>query len=183
MSDTAQSIGRASGAGIGWGVLTLILGILAIAAPLLSGIAVSTMIGILVFIAGVSQLIWAFGASSFGKGVLTFLFGGISIVAGVLFVARPLLGLATITFLLVFYFVADGISNIISAFTVRPAAGWGFMVFGGIVSLLLGFLIWRQWPLSGAWAVGVLVGIRLIFSGWGMIMLGAMGRAATKEMG
>jgi len=183
MNDTAQSIRRASGAGIGWGVLTLVLGILAIAAPLVSGIAVSTMIGFLVFIAGVFQLIWAFGASSFGKGVLTFLFGGISIVAGVMFVARPLLGLATITFLLVLYFVADGISDIISAFAVRPAAGWGFMVFGGIVSLLLGFLIWRQWPLSGAWAVGVLVGIRLIFSGWGMIMLGTMGRAAAKELG
>ena len=183
MSDTVQSIRQASGASIGWGALTLILGILAIAAPLVSGIAVSTMIGILVLIAGVFQLIWAFGAPSLGKGVLTFLFGGISIVAGVMFVARPLLGLATITFLLVLYFVADGISDIISAFAVRPAAGWGFMVFGGIVSLLLGFLIWRQWPLSGAWAVGVLVGIRLIFSGWGMIMLGTMGRAAAKELG
>ena len=66
------------------------------------------------------------------------------------------------------------------AFSVRPEQGWGWLLVGGVISLLLGIMIWRQFPLSGAWAVGVLVGIRLIFAGWTMIMLGATGHAAAK---
>ena len=69
------------------------------------------------------------------------------------------------------------ITRIAIAFQMRPAGGWGWMLFGGILSAILGFLIWNQWPLSGFWAVGTLVGIQFIFSGWSMI---AVGMAAKK---
>jgi len=81
--------------------------------------------------------------------------------------------LASLSIVLAVYFLLDGISEIVAAFSVKPAEGWGFMVFGGALSILLSALIWSQWPLSGAWAIGVLVGVRLVFAGTAMIALGS----------
>ena len=83
--------------------------------------------------------------------------------------------------ILAIYFLVDGIAEIIGAFDAKPAEGWGYMVFDGAISILLGWMIWSQWPLSGAWAVGVLVGIRLIFVGAGMLMFGSLAKAVTKQ--
>jgi len=87
--------------------------------------------------------------------------------------------LATLTLVLAAYFVVDGIFEIIEAFDLKPIKGWVWMLFGGIVSILLGFMIWREWPFSGAWAVGILVGIKLIFAGWAMVGIGAAGRSVA----
>ena len=64
----------------------------------------------------------------------------------------------------------------------QPAAGWSWSLFSGIVTVLLGVLIWRQWPVSGAWAIGILVGIHVLMSGWAAIMLGAAARGAASEI-
>jgi uncharacterized membrane protein HdeD (DUF308 family) len=76
--------------------------------------------------------------------------------------------------ILIAYFLAMGISEITAAFRIRPAQGWGFLLFSGIVSVVLAVLIWNQWPLSGAWAIGVLVGIQLFSSGMTMIAIGSV---------
>ena len=67
--------------------------------------------------------------------------------------------------------VVDGIGKMVVSFQLRPLPGWGGTLFGGIVTLLLGIIIWRQWPVSGIWAIGILVGINILFSGWGMVRL------------
>jgi uncharacterized membrane protein HdeD (DUF308 family) len=156
-----------------FGIAVLILGILAIMAPMAAGIATSSLVAILLIVAGIVRIVWAFKAGSFGKGVLAFLIGGVSVFSGILVLARPLLGLASLTLLLAAYFVVEGIFAILAAFKIKPAAGWGWMLFDGIITLLLGGMIWSEWPLSGAWAVGILVGVRLIFGGWSMIFLGS----------
>lgn len=164
------------------GIVLLILGMLAIAAPMFAGAAVSTMVAILLMAAGICRLIWAFRAETFGKGVLAFLLGGLTLGVGIVMLARPLIGLASLTLVLGVYFLLDGIFDIVAAFSIKPAKGWGWMVFGGAMSILLSALIWSQWPLSGAWAIGILVGVRLIFAGWEMIALGAMVRAAGEAI-
>ena len=68
------------------------------------------------------------------------------------------------------------------AFQVKPNAGWGWALFNGIMSVILGAMIWSQFPLSGAWAIGILIGARLIFSGWTLIMFGMTARSAAKDM-
>ena len=156
-----------------FGIIVLILGLLAIAAPLAAGTAVSTMVAILLVAAGVVRMLWAFKAGSFGKGALALLLGGLTLGVGIVLLARPLVILASLALILAVYFLLDGISEIVCAFRVKPAKGWGFMVFGGALSILLSALIWSQWPLSGAWAVGVLVGVRLVFAGTAMIALGS----------
>ena len=82
---------------------------------------------------------------------------------------------------LIIYFLANGIGEIIAAFQVKPAQGWGFVLFSGIVSVILAFMIWNQWPLSGAWAIGVLVGIQLIFAGLTMITVGSAIKQSTSQ--
>ncbi len=123
--------------------------------------------------AGAVRMLWAFKAGSFGKGALVLLLGGLTLGVGIVMLARPLVVLASLTIVLAVYFLLDGISEIVAAFSVKPAKGWGFMVFGGAMSILLSALIWSQWPLSGAWAIGILVGVRLVFAGTAMIALGS----------
>ena len=107
--------------------------------------------------------------------------GALTTVAGFYLFNQPLSGLASITIFLAAYFVVTGISELVSAFQIRPAEGWGFMLFNGIVTLLLGIMLWRQFPLSGAWAVGVLFGAKLLLSGCSLIFIGRGVRGAAEE--
>ena len=70
------------------------------------------------------------------------------------------------------YLIFPGIFEVMMAFQIRPVKGWGGVVFSGILSMLLGFMIWKQFPLSGAWAIGILMGICLFFNGLSLVMLG-----------
>jgi uncharacterized membrane protein HdeD (DUF308 family) len=96
-------------------------------------------------------------------------------------IAQPVAALATLTLFLAGYFIASGILEVIVAFGARPEKGWGLFLFGGIVSVLLGVMIWQQFPFSGAWAVGVLVGVKLIIAGWVLIGIGGAVKAAGAE--
>ena len=145
------------------GVLTVILGVFAMMAPGMTGMTVAVMIGMLLIIAGIARTIFAFKAKSWGKGILVFLLGLLTLLVGAYMIFRPGVALASLTLFLAAYFIVDGIFEIIEAFDLKPIDGWGWMLFGGIVSILLGFMIWRQWPISGIWAIGILVGIKLIF--------------------
>ncbi len=62
--------------------------------------------------------------------------------------------------------------QLIAAMQIRPALGWGWMLLNGVITLALGFIIWQQFPVSGIWAVGILFGIKLIMSGWWLIIIG-----------
>jgi len=101
------------------------------------------------------------------------------IVASV--ISHPLFGMATLALILAGYFVVDGIAEIAFSFQLKPRTGWGWMLLGGMVSLLLGLSLWRQWPISGLWAIGILVGVKLIVAGWAMIALRAALESATCE--
>ncbi len=168
--------------GTGWGIATMIFGALAIMAPFITGVAVAVVVAVLLVASGLTQTTYAFKAGSFGRGLMQFLFGGITVLFGVAMFIWPLLGLASLTMLLAAFFLVDGSFSIAAGFQVRPIEGWGWMVFSGISSVVLAGLLWWQWPISGQYAIGVLVGARLIFSGWSMIMLGAVGEAVSDEM-
>jgi len=165
------------------GVLTVVLGVLAMMSPLVAGVTVAVMVGFLMIIGGIARTFFAFKAQSWGKGILAFVLGILTLVVGLVMVFRPVLGLTSLTLVLVAYLVIDGIVEIFEAFDLKPLKGWGWMLFGGIVSMLLGIMIWRQWPVSGAWAIGILLGIKLIFAGVAMTAIGGAGRsiAGTAE--
>ncbi len=85
-----------------------------------------------------------------------------------------------LTIMLVVYFVLDGIFEVVAGLKRRPGSGWGWMLFGGIVSILLGAVIWSQFPLSGIWAIGILLGIKLFFVGLIMLKGGSAVRSMAK---
>lgn len=157
----------------GLGIAFLGLGALAMLAPLAAGIAVELLVGALIVVSGAAQLGFAFRARSWGLGILTFLLGGLSVAAGLLMLAHPLLGLTFLTLVMGAWFVADGLVRIGFAFRLRPRQGWAWPLLGGGASVLLAFLILSEWPLSGTWAVGLLTGIQLLFTGFAFLGLGS----------
>ena len=122
-----------------------------------------------------ATLVGGFGSLALLLAVLAVL----SLGAGIYMVAQPVSALGTLTLFLAGYFVATGVIEVIGAFGARPVPGWGWLLFGSIVSIALGVMIWRQFPLSGAWAIGTLVGVRMLMSGWTWITIGGLGRAAA----
>ena len=172
-----------AGVGIAVGIFIAIAGVLALVAPLAAGLSIAIAVGILLVISGISRLFLAFKMGSFGHGLLMFVIGVLSALAGGYMVMRPGMALATITLVLAAYFIVDGVFEIIWAFRLRPIKGWGWTLFSGIVALILGIMIWRQFPVSGVWAVGTLAGIHLIFGGTSLASLCGAARGAAKEAG
>ena len=181
MNEYADAARAGSRVGATWGVVVVILGLLAIAMPFITGVAVAVMVGIIMIAAGIAQFFYAFKCRSFGEGVLRFLFSLFAVLAGVSLLVQPGAGLATLTMFLAAWFFVDGIWSLVSGLRWRPFEGWGWMVFSGIVSIVLGVMIYRQFPESALWLVGVLVGVRLVFSGMAMIMMGAATEAVVDE--
>jgi uncharacterized membrane protein HdeD (DUF308 family) len=167
---------------IALGVIEVIAGFLALGSPLIAGLAVTVLVGIALIVAGVTRLIGAFKAGSFGAGALAFLSGALAVIVGGYMLARPGIGLTSLTLVLAIYLFVDGVTRLGIGFKMKPVKGWGTTVFSGIAGIALGFLIWRQWPLSAAWAVGTLTGIHLIFAGWSMVGIGAAARKGTSEV-
>ncbi len=165
------------------GIAMVILGALALAAPLWTGVAVALLVGLLVLAAGIAQCAFSFRASSFGHKLLGLLLGLLTAICGVVMVAQPVLDLSFLTPALAGYFLIAGIFEAIAALRVRPLRGWGWILVGGLLSLLLGGLISAQWPLSGAGAIGALVGIKVMFLGATMITLGSAARALAAQTG
>jgi uncharacterized membrane protein HdeD (DUF308 family) len=131
-------------------------------------------------VGGVARLAGAFSAGSFGRGTLAFIGGALTLLAGGIMVARPGIGLATLTLMLGSYLLVDGVFGAVLALQVRPEKGWGWMLFSAATSVLLGFLLLREWPLTGLWAIGTLVGVNLLFTGLSMISVGSAARKLVK---
>jgi uncharacterized membrane protein HdeD (DUF308 family) len=161
------------------GILLILLGIAAIGSPLQAGIAVLILVGSFLIASGVLEIVYAFRVRRW----VLLLSGLLAIVCGGLLLGHQLAGLTFLTLLLIVYFFVDGITRMAAAFELRPAPGWGWLLFGGLVSVALGVLIWRQWPLSGMWAVGTLAGVHILIAGWALVALGVAKRAPAVREG
>jgi uncharacterized membrane protein HdeD (DUF308 family) len=170
----------------GWliviGALNAIVGIMAIGSPMVAGMSVAVLVGIFMLVAGLFQLLGSLKAGSFGSGALGFIGGLLTSLAGLLMFSRPLFGVGVMAVLLGIYFFTDGIWEIGLAFRIKPEKGWGWILVSGVLSILLGFFIFRQWPFSGAWAIGILVGVHLLFRGGSLIAIGAAARSGLSQV-
>jgi len=155
------------------GAALIVLGLLAIVAPLVAGKATVIVVGLLLLLAGLAQLFDGVlrAEQPAGDRVLTLVLGAITTVAAVFMLIRPLLGLRILTFLLVAYLVGDGLWKLIVFFRNRQAAGAWWLLASGAVSLLVGLLIWRQWPFAGTSALGILLGANLVATGIALLAL------------
>jgi uncharacterized membrane protein HdeD (DUF308 family) len=103
------------------------------------------------------------------------------VIAGLFMVARPVAALASLTVLLAASLIVSGIVEIVAGIRARPESGWGWMVATAVVTLLLGIMLWRQFPLSGIWAIGTLFGIKLVMTGVTMTSIGMTVRGGVRH--
>ncbi|WP_323843851.1 HdeD family acid-resistance protein [Microbulbifer magnicolonia] len=147
------------------GVLAIILGALALMVPAVAGLSVAMAVGVLMLVGGFLRLIWAFRAGSLGRGILGIALGVLTIVAAVILLSHPLLLTRTLILLLSIYFIVDGAAEMLAGWYAKPETGKTWLILGGLVSILLGVILWTQFPFSGDWALGILFGVKLIFIG------------------
>ena len=153
------------------GIALIVLGIIALGSVVIASLAAAIVIGVLLLIGGVTEVIGAFWCRGWSGYFLHLLSGILSFVIGVLFVAEPVPSLVALTLLLACLLVVGGVFKIIAALSHRFAA-WGWPLVSGLIDLVLGILIWQQWPESALWVIGLFVGISLIFRGANWIGLG-----------
>src|SRR5579863_2520319 len=179
MQSSSNLVRRASTLSILWGVALICLGMFAVAAPLIAAVAVNALIAWLIVLAGVVHLIVAFHSREAGSVIWRLLVGLAYVGFGVYLMLRPALGVASLTLLLASLFLVEGIFNIVLFFRAPSALRSSWFLFDGIVTLLLGLMIYMQWPSSSAWAIGTLVGVSLIFSGVTRVMVSLAVRKAA----
>jgi uncharacterized membrane protein HdeD (DUF308 family) len=153
------------------GILSIIVGIGAIAAPQIATLTVEVFVGWVLLFAGVIQIIHSFYSQRWGNFFLRAIGGILYLGAGALLLQYPIQGIITLTMLVAVIFFAEGIFKVITAIKIPPMSGKGWLVFSGIVSIALGLLIWAKLPSDAIWAVGLLVGINLIFGGTSMVSM------------
>jgi uncharacterized membrane protein HdeD (DUF308 family) len=168
----------------GWflalGILLVLAGMAAIAFPLLSTIAAKIAIGWIFLIAGVFELIHAFSVKRWAGFLWTLLIGLLYIAAGAWLAFFPLTGIVTLTIVIAALFIAEGFMELVMGFRMRPHDGWGWVVLSGLVAIAAGLLIALSLPESAVWALGLLAGIKLLFSGWSFIYLALSGKRASE---
>lgn len=164
------------------GILLIILGVVAIATPAVAGTAVVYVIGVLLILAGIVEFVHGLKADSWTHKLMPIVLGVLYVICGLGVVAHPMLGLGFLTLLLAVYFLVEGLWKIIASFKYRPNSGWLMILASGVITLLLGWIIWKQWPLSGMWAVGILVGVDMLLTGVALVALASTARKLEKVM-
>jgi uncharacterized membrane protein HdeD (DUF308 family) len=152
------------------GITLIIIGTIAVGMPFVASLATAVTFGALLLVGGIAQLAGAFWTRDWSGFFLNLLMGVLYVVLGLFFVRDPGDALLAMTLLLACMLMVGGLFRIIGS-VMYQFPHWGWTLVGGIINLILGIMIWQQWPVSGLWVIGLFVGIDLIFTGWTWVML------------
>jgi len=183
--DTQEQVANNAAFLVIFGCLLASLGVIAIGAPLAAGLAVEVIVGIMVLTRGLMQLYYGFKVRQWGHRFGSYMGMGsiavalLSVAVGVLLLVSPMTGLRFLSMVLAAYLIVAGGFEVLHAIELSAARGWGIVALSGMAGVVLGILIWQQWPLSGRWATGVLVGLSFIVSGGALALLGWTGQNAS----
>lgn len=158
------------------GAVTMIAGVAAIVVPHAATMAIAIILGVVMMADGVVSGVHAMhmrGRRGSGWRALGAL---LSIMVGAALLVFPGLGIAALTLVVTVFLLAVGLFKTALALRLRSAPGWGWMLFNGVVALLLGALILVEWPQASAWVLGLFLGIELLISGMWLVSLGLIGR-------
>jgi len=171
-----ELVKKATGWFIAIGVLFIVLGIFAIAEPFAAGLGVTLLVGWLLVIGAVAHFIAAFKGGGAKHVILQLLVGIVYLIGGLYFLTHTIMGVGTLTLLLSGVILAEGVLEILAYFRLRNMHAASWLLINGVVTLLLGGLIWFHWPSSSVWAIGTLVGVNLLMTGISRLMLGLAAR-------
>lgn len=163
-------------------VLFIVLGIFGIIEPGVAGLGVTLLVGWLLLIGAVFHFIAAFKGGGAKQVIFQVLIGLLYAIGGVYFLTHTIMATATLTLLLGAIILAEGVIEIVSFFRNRKEGASGWLLFNGIVTLLLGGLIWFHWPSSTVWAIGILVGVNLLMTGVSRLAFGLAIRKAVSAL-
>jgi len=183
MSDEAATVRNVSDSvrdNWGWflalGVAFILGGVFAFAAPFVASLAVTIVIAAVLVLAGIVQLVQAWRTQSWGGYLWQLIIGAVLVVGGVAVYLNPVVGTLALTLVVAAMFIAKGIFQVVLALRLRPHDGWGWILGAGVLAALVGLIIWFDYPFSGTYALGILVGISLALTGWSYVMIALAGR-------
>lgn len=162
------------------GLLLTLGGILAIALPVVSTLAVSLTVGILLAACGLVQVVQSFQARGWSGFLWHLGIGVIQVIGGVLIYMEPFAGAIAITLLIAIVLLTLGLSQISLGWRVRPHDGWGWLMLAGIVAVVAGAMMAIKLPVAGLVTPGTMVGISLLFSGSAYVMIALAARRIAK---
>lgn len=167
-----------SGLFMAHGVILVLLGVAAVIWPQISSFAVDVVVGWLFLVSGLVGLAMMFYAADVAGFFWSLLTAALELFVGVLLLWHPAEGVVTLTLVLIAFFITEGAFQIAGAIIYRSAFpdSWGWMLFSGIIDLVLAGLIIAGWPGSFAWALGLIVGANLISSGMAITMVASATR-------
>ncbi len=175
----------ATGGGRGsWvvGVLLILAGLLCIVLPFFAGVAVTGIVGWLLLFAAFAHLLYAWSARGAGSVIWQIVIGLVYLAVALYLIFHPARGLLTLTLLLACYFVVEGVLELVIYFQLRRVRRSGWFLLDALITLFLGGLIWAHWPFSSVWALGTIVGVSLLSSGFTRLSFGG-GRTALPAAG
>jgi uncharacterized membrane protein HdeD (DUF308 family) len=152
------------------GIALVVFGTIAIGSACIATVAATWLFGFLLLAGGISEIVSSFWAGRWSGTLVHLLMGILYAVVGLMIVDHPANAAIELTLLIAIFLVFGGIFRIVFALSER-FTGWGWVLLNGVVTLLLGMLVYKQWPASGLWIIGLFVGIEMIFNGWAWIML------------
>jgi len=171
---------------VGWSialsVLMILAGVLAIIVPPAAGIAVTIVVGWLLIFSGAAHLVFGWYTRTTGGLLWEWLVAILYVVVGGYLLFHLAAGLAALTFAVAIFLLFEGIVEFILSFVLRPLPGSGWLLFDGILTVILAILIWRAWPSSKEWALGILVGISMLFSGVTRLVLSLAARRVVAKL-
>jgi uncharacterized membrane protein HdeD (DUF308 family) len=169
---------------LGLGIVLILLGTVALGSAVLMTIASVLLFGTLLIVGGALQAVHAFWRRGWNGFFIDLLGGVLYLVVGAMIAANPAASAVALTLLIAVFLIVGGVFRIAGALAVRVQHRPWLLLYG-IVNLVLGIMIWRQWPFSGLWVIGLFVGIDMIFNGWSLVMLAVsaknLPRAATAQ--
>jgi uncharacterized membrane protein HdeD (DUF308 family) len=171
-----------AGWGIVLGILTAALGLLLIAFPLATATIATLLIGGILVVVGVADVVQALRAHTVGRFFLRLLLGVIYGVGGFFLLINPLWGVAVLTVVLGVMLLFEAGATIVLAFDMRPASGWGWLIFDAVIAAILGLLILSRWPSSAIWALGIMIGVAVLMRGLTRIVLSAGLRRTARRI-
>jgi len=182
MATVKNLIKEVTGASIGWGVVMILLGILAVILPFATGIAVSVIVSWLIVVAGLAYVASAFAGRNAGAFIWRLLIGLVYVLGGGYLGLHPQLALVSFTVVMAVIFAFEGVLDLVMFFKFRTFTGSGWVLFDAIVTLALAVLVALPWPSSSNWAIGVILGVNLIFTGVTVLMYSVEARKVLGEI-
>ncbi len=180
-TDVSTDINKSVNGSLLIGILLILLGIVAIAQPTVSTIFAETWFALILVSAGAAKLVYAFQTRNEGGFIWKLLLSVLYTATGVMLFINPLTGVLTLTLLLGSFVLTEGVFELILAFRLRPQQNWTWALGNGIITLLLGAMIWFQWPFNAPWLIGTLVGVSVLFTGVSRVMLSLNVRSALNH--